>query len=898
MMRRVGSRAGARWRTLTGSAAAAAVGLGLLVCLCTLLAVVGPRAFAQSRTGAFRQLVATAPATDKAVIGSVSDASLGVADPLGLNAGQIERTKRLLAGNLLGLPLSPAAADWSSLTTPVLAVTGYGSSAMAALPPKLELSYRDALARNVRVITGRLPGGKAGRGPTMILQAAVTEATAHRFGLRVGSRLQLPGTSIVLAVTAIVQPRDPAAPFWTVDQLVAAPQLQDPLTHHPYWLGGVFIPADAVAALQSQLNAGAAQVTWMFPLAVGKLTAAQATQLQSTLAGALATAGHITVGGGQGGVPIPVVITLTSDTGQLIASFEADAAAAGSVLDLFSVSLAVLAAVVVLLGGWLVAEQRRQDFAVLRARGASRRQLALAVLRGTAVLAVPAAAAGTALAVALTPSGSVALSWWLAGLVLLAALAGPVVITVRMHRGYAATVRPDQPPGRLPAARRLVIEAGLVLCAAGGLLVLRARGGGASGDVYASAAPVLLAVGVAVVVLRVYPPLVRGVLRLTSQRAGPTAFLGLARAARTSASATLPAFAMVLALALVSFGGMVRSAVLRGEVAASWQQAGADAVISEPAAVSAPLQRAVAAVPGVQQLAAVGVTTASAAGGRQFFVLAVDPGQYAALLAGAPLPQPPPEFTAPATVGAVPALASPSLAAQLSHGPVAVLVADRSLHARVVGKAASMSAISDLSGEFLVLPRQALGDAAPLSNTLLVRGAGLNDAALRAAVARYGPGGAVVFRSGLLAGLAGAPLQHGAYLALGLGAAAAACCCLLVLLLSLLLSASSRRLALARMATMGLSAGQARLLGVVELLPELVAVLAGGLACAVALVPLTAPALSLSVFTGSGGSVPVRVDPAWLAAAGGGLVVLAIVILTGQTLLTDRNAARSLRMGE
>ncbi len=76
-----------------------------------------------------------------------------------------------------------------------------------------------------------------------------------------------------------------------------------------------------------------------------------------------------------------------------------------------------------------------------------------------------------------------------------------------------------------------------------------------------------------------------------------------------------------------------------------------------------------------------------------------------------------------------------------------------------------------------------------------------------------------------------------------------------MLLLSLLLSASSRRLALARMATMGLSAGQARLLGVPELLPE-------------------------------------------LAAAGGGLVVLAIVILTGQTLLTDRNAARSLRLGE
>ncbi|MGB6456729.1 MAG: FtsX-like permease family protein, partial [Streptosporangiaceae bacterium] len=689
--------------------------------------MVGPRAGAQLRTSAYRQLIASAPATDKVVTGSVSDTTLGVDEPLGLDAGQIERTKVRLAKHLHTLPLSAARADWSGLTTPFLALTGYGPLAVAKLPPTLELSYRDALARNVRVIAGKLPAGRPGAGSTVILQAAVTGATARRFGLTVGSRLQLPGTGIALAVTAIVEPRDPATPFWTVDPVVATPQLENP-AHAPYWAGGFFIGADAVRALQTRVNVGEVQVTWMFPLAIGRLTAAQASQLQSTLTGALATAGHIILSGSSqsGAPPPPVVITLSSGTGQLIAGFEAEAAAVGTVLDLFSVSLAVLAAVVVLLAGWLLTEQRRQELAVLRARGASRRQLALAVLRGAAVSAVPGAAAGAAVAVVVIPANPVALSWWLAGLVVLSALAWPVAVTVWTHRVYAAPARPDQPPGRLSSVRRWVVEATLVTVAAGALLVLRYQGLGAAGDFYASAAPVLLATGVAVVVVRVYPPLARGTLRLRGQRASAATFLGLARAARVSAAAVLPAFALVLALAVVSFAGMVRGAVVSGQVSTSWQQAGADAVISLPGTVSDALQRKVAAVPGVQHVAVAGIATVEATGGRQLDVLAVDPDQYAALLAGTPLPQPPPAFTAATKFGAVPALAAPGLAVQLGTAPVGVLIAGHHIQARVLGQAASMSALTDLSGDYLVLPRPALGDAAPRPSTLLVGGPDLD----------------------------------------------------------------------------------------------------------------------------------------------------------------------------
>jgi putative ABC transport system permease protein len=921
--RRVGRALAARWRALTGAASAATIALGLLACLCTALAVAGPRADGELRTDALSKLIAAAPAANKTVLASTQDGTLS--SPAGLSASQLLRGTQQLRRNLRGLPLSPAADDWSSLTTPLLAVTDDAPTLPATLPPKLELSYRDTLASNVRLIAGRLPAGQAGSGAATVLQAAVTVATARRFGLDVGSRLALPGTSLLLAVSAIVQPRDSSALFWTADPAAAAPQLIT-VGQNDYWIGGVFIGPGALGALLNNVNLATTQVTWTFPLDLSALTAAQASLLQRQLAAALATAGRfnvaavpITVGRLPAGLKhvrfrqtspavhsllIPLTVALSSGTPALLNGFESEAAAAGNVLNLLAVSLAVLAAVVVLLGGWLLAEQRRPDFAVLRARGAARRQLAGLVLAVSAVTAVPGAVVGAAVAVTLTPSAPAALSWWLAGLVVVAALAGPVAVTARTHRGYAAAVRPDAPPARLSTARRLVVEVMLVAAAAGGLVVLREQSD-ARGDLYASAAPALLAVGVAVLVLRLYPLLVRGVLRLMGQRAGPAAFLGLVRAARVSASATLPAFAMVLALALVSFAGMVRGSVLRGEVAASWQQAGADAVIAGPGPVTAALQRSVAAVPGVRHVAAAGVVTGGlgSAGTAQFDVLLVDPAQYSGLVAGSPLPPVPGQFTATSAArgpaGPVPVLASPGLAAQLGHGTVTVLLnAVQLVTVRVVGQAADMSAVFPSTGGYLVLARQAAARLRVAPDSLLVTGQSLNESALQAAVSRHDAGATIVFRSALLTRLAAAPLRQGAYLALALGAAAAACCCLLVLLLSLLLSASARQLTLARMTTMGLSGAQARLLSVVELLPQLLAVLAGGLACALALVPATGPALSLTAITGYASSVPVQIEPLWLVAVGAGLLVLAILTLTSQTMLTDRNAPRSLRLGE
>jgi putative ABC transport system permease protein len=898
-----------RWRLVTGAASATAIAFCIVALACTLVAVAGPRASTQLDTKAFRQLAATTPAADKTVMGTLDADTLGTALNKLVGAAQIDVVQADLRQHLENtLPLAPAAADWDGLTTPFTGFA-YHPGKSGTQGGQLELVYRDNFSKNVHVVAGSLPAGLPASGPDTVrtVQIAVTAATAKRFNLRVGSEVLLGDTGIDLKVTGIVAPVDQrAAPFWTIDPVAAAPVLVQPQFGEPYWQGGAFVSAAQVGVLQNRFVASNIQVIWTFPLALDNLTAAQANRLAVDLPAALSTAGQLTFQGGD-----TASVGMSSGALNMIGEFAAQEVAVGNLLNLMSVSLAVVGAAVVLLVAWLMAEKRREEFAVLRARGASRRQLAWAAFVGSAVAALPGAAAGFVLAVAALPGAQPALSSWLAALTVLVALAGPVVITVRMHRGYAAASRPDQPTGRISTLRRLVVEAGLALGSVGGLIALRHQGAVApqGGDLYASAAPILAAIPVAIVMLRLYPLLVRPLLRLAARRTGVTAFLGLARAARVSATAVLPAFAMVLALSLVSFAGMVRGAVIRGEVAQSWQAVGADAAVSLPNSISAAQQHAIARLPGVQRSVPVAISTAQSGPGAALSVVFADPAQYAALLAATPFGHVPARFAnwhggaGSHAQGPIPALVSPGLTTRLVDKTVTLDTQfGQRLRVQGVGAGPAMSQVQGITGlnvgGYVVVPASAASRFAPPPSTMLVVGSSLDGGALAAVVAKWHVAGAsVVRRAQLLSALERAPLQRGAYAELALGGAAAAIGCLLVLLLTLMLSGQSREMTLARATTMGLSAAQGRALALIEALPQILSVIVGGLVSALALVPLVGPTLGLSVFTGSAASVPVRIEPAWLAGTAIGLLVLAIATVTGQMVLASRQAPRSLRIG-
>ena len=402
----------------------------------------------------------------------------------------------------------------------------------------------------------------------------MTTDTAARLGLRVGSRLDA-GT-VELVVTGIIRPADPAAAFWTQSAAAASPVLAQGSSAQQYWSGAVFIGAGALPLIESALGPSEIEVTWVYAAALGGLNAAAASNLDASL-DSMASSGATFLTSG-----IPITAAVTSQIPTILAPFVAGESAAAPVLELLYVSLAVLGAVVVLLGARLVAQRRAAEFTLMRARGAALYQLGWLVLRASVIVAAVAGGAAAVLAISLTPGDGDAVSWWLAGLTIAVTLAGPLLISVVPQRvASPVTERPRRRAGgRSRAVRRIVVETLLVAVAVGGLVVLRDQGlsSGSSG-LYTSAAPVLLAIGVAVVVLRCYPPLVRELARIAGRSRGVVAFVGLARATRTPPGSVLPSFALVLVLAMVAFPDMIAASVTQAQVAASWQQVGADAII-------------------------------------------------------------------------------------------------------------------------------------------------------------------------------------------------------------------------------------------------------------------------------------------------------------------------------
>jgi putative ABC transport system permease protein len=461
--------------------------------------------------------------------------------------------------------------------------------------------------------------------------------------------------------------------------------------------------------------------------------------------------------------------------------------------------------------------------------------------------------------------------------------------------------------GRRPAARRIIVEIALVAASVGGLVVLRNEGlsSGNSG-LYTSAAPVLVAIPVAIVLLRCYPLLARELARIAGLTRGVVAFVGLARATRTPPGTVLPAFALVLVLAMVAFPDMVSTSVTRSQVAESWQQVGADAIIQAPSdqVIPAGLQARISSVPGVVSTASAEVDAALLNSETEMSVMYVDPAQYAAVIKQAPGPRFPVAALSgySAQSGAiVPAVATAAAAAQLpATAQVSVNAGASTITIRRVGQTGVPGvpgAVGVGPGITVIVPAQASSSFAP--NVLLVAGPGLDAARLSADVSRALPGASVTFRAAALAALTTAPVPQAAQTDLTQGMAAAAGFGALVLLLSLLLTAWTRDMTLARLATMGLRRWQAQLLQATETLPPVIAAAIGGVACAWLLVPLVGSSLNLAAFAGTGSAAAVTLAVVPLVGSAVGLVLAALLVLALQAVITyHRGSARALRISD
>ncbi|MEW1641677.1 FtsX-like permease family protein [Streptomyces sp. NPDC091219] len=772
------------------------------------------------------------------------------------------------------------------------------------LPAHVHPATQSDLAGHATVRQGRLPrasGQVTARTPEV--EAAVTAATADALHITVGAVIHVPGEErapLAVRVTGILTPRDPGGAYWSTQPLLRTPTLVAlPTPDRPkYWLGALLLAPDAAPAL---LGTTAAPVPyWQLAPDPAALHAHDLDRLRTAVAAL------------ESGPGLQLARTYTTpdtdvSTGldDVFTSFGQLRSGVRPLTAVAAFGTGTVAVVVLLMTGALAADRRRTELALLRARGASLRGLTARLFAETAVIAVPAGAVGLTVALLAVPAGRAGHALWAALAVTLVASAALPVRAALTHR----TVRVHGPREDVttlrPSRRRTVAELTLLVPAAGAVEALRRSGtSGAAGNQLVSLAPVLVGVIAALVLVRGYPFLLRGLTRPAGRLRGVVAHLSLARAGRTSASAVLPLLALLTALTTAAFGGSVLAGVSDARDHAALLAVGADARLDATAPLPSRLPDRIRRLPGVRGLAEVSVTDdAKPLDGLEAVPLVgADPAAYGELASRTGLGAfPQGQLRRPARSDAVlPALASPSVASAYGTRPFLVRLPDTSaVTVRIVLVRDATPALS--GADFLVVDRTGLPGTAARPTSLLVTGARVSGAALRSAA---GSAAGVTVRAEQRARYVDSPLQSGAGRVYAAAVAAGAGYAVLALLLALLRAAPERAALLARLRTMGLTRAQGRRLLVLESLPQALLAAAGGALTGWATIRLLAPGVDLtSVALASAqsplGEAHLRTDPVSLTVPALGVLVVAVGVAGVQAWWSGRRGSvRELRAGD
>ncbi|WP_030248592.1 membrane protein [Streptomyces sp. NRRL S-455] len=851
---------GAPWvRTRLRTAPWSAVAFGVLVLVTAFLAAVLPRAVEAYETDGLREAVATA-APGSTVL-ELRAPQPGLERPDEARADEVRPEALAVvdraARALLPEPLraDPAESAYGLRTGKSLEGLDASLPRPDGLPPRFTLFAQSGAAGHATVREGRLPAaGASVTEGTRVVEGAVTAETARTLRLRAGSTLTLagfPDGPLTVRITGVLEPRHPQRSYWSAEPVLRTPALSSDNARPPryYWEAGVLLAPGAAPALLG--GQGEPEKYWRFAPATGRLTAADASALVDAVASLEDGPGLVRMRGAAG-----PTAQLSTGLEEVVGAYTETREAITPVVAVAAFGIAAVAVIVLVMSGGLAAARRDAELALLRARGASLGGVAGRLLAESAVPAVPAAAGGLLLAV-LVVDGARPLPSVLgaSAVALLACAALPVRAVVAHRRPRAHQERDDLAHAR-PGGRRTVAELTLLVLAAGSVTALRRRGTDGAGDLLVSAAPVLVGLVAALLLVRLYPLPLRWAAGPAGRLRGVVGFLSLARAGRSPAAvATLPLLALLTALTTAAFGGSVLTGVADARDRAALLETGADARIdtADGAPLPAGLARAVRDVAGVRQVTAVGVGFASERAPDDtpsLMVVGVEPDTYAGLARRTGLGG----FAAErlrAGGGVLGAVASPEVAERLGRAPRRIWTDGGAVTVRITAVRPATPAVPE--GEFLLV------DAAGLSGfggpaRLLAAGAAIDAKALRAAVRGAGSNLSVTLRAEERAALADSPLQAGAERIYVWAVAAGAGYALLALMLGMLRSAPERAAMLARLRTLGLTTRQGRHLLGLEALPPALLAAGGGLAAGWATVGLLAPGIDLDRLALAGAS--------------------------------------------
>jgi len=741
---------------------------------------------------------------------------------------------------------------------------------LAGGPPRPAVSEADSA---IEVVGNRSPWP---------VQVGLSDADAAALRVRPGARIPVQderGNVKNVQVSGIFRAEDSADPGWR-----RAPWLLRPVTGADgagsTRLGGLLsaesLPDARLAFDQDQLQ----RVVWFSPDPAA-LTGESARSLTAAIAARKASSGS---SGSR-----DAVLRWETQLDTVLRTVRSQVGAASGQASVLLVGVLVTAVLTLLLAADLLVRRRASALIAARHRGAALPDLGAELLLESTVVALAAAAAGFAVAAAITPG----VSWrWALPVVLAGAAAGPVFGTLTAARATRARRIPANRSARrlvrrTGQLRRATVEAAVLVAAAGALVTLRqggilgvdAAGAGSGpdgGSALPASAPTLGVLAGTLLLLRLLPAGNRLVLRQALRSRRPLAVFGAARAASTSAR-VLPLLVLVTSTALASFALTLQATGAEGLADGAWRTVGADARldISAEAAASTPAVAAlVAAAPGVRQVVTAEVTDSSRIVADSTVtpsrLVVVDAAAFQRLLAATPLPDEPAlGRLAASRNGDLPALVRsrdgslrPGMRLQLRREDAPTI------HLTVVGTA---PVVGDAEDVVLVDAAGAAAAGLPVvRNTMWVAGPGAERAVAASTIAAH-----TVFRSDVLRERRGAPLSSAL---LGLAWASAASLLALGLLgfaLAAAAEAPDRWQTLTRLRTLGLRPRDARWVAAGELLPPVAVAAVGGPLLGALLARLTLGPLELRLLTGQAAD-PAPVPP-WWALGLVGVVVLAMV---------------------
>lgn len=791
------------------------------------------------------------------------------------------------------------------VTTPPARVEVHAPESATDVLPTIDPYWTET----VRVVEGEAPAPAVvpeTPGEPLVIDVMLAATSAETLGWAVGDvtgsqaarGASATGPQVSYRLSGVYEPIDPGAPVWAHHRAALEPEVFDDWDRGQVLTVAAYVEPNSWPALAPVIGWPVETRLW-FPVDVSDARAEFTEPLRDGLSRFIAAAPALASGAAADPTRTlvsPILTTGSIDVLDRVADRHTSSSAVMAIVAAgpLGVALAVLA----LAARLMVERRRRTALALIGARGASPLQLRLLMVVEGLLLGLPAAALATVLIRQFVDGRGGTAGWLLPAAV---GLAPAVLLPLAARPKGLRSVRRDLGLARPSRARKLV-EGLAVGAAVASAAALNARGldagDGAGVDPLTAATPLLLALAVSVLVMRLYPRPMAAMGRMLGGRRGTVAYLGTARAVRDPVAGFVPMLALVVGLSIAAFSTVVWATTERGIEGTAWQQVGADVRVSGSSLTEAELA-AVRELPGVAAVAPV-VTT-----GPTLFkvgtidnripLFVVDVAELAQVRAGGSALDPLPDgLTTLGPDGAVPLLVADGT---VDDGATGTLTLSERLDAVVAGTADSIPGLTTGS-QWMLADRGVLEEAGvtiiPPRLTLV----DLNDSASAAAVAGAVGTRTVTTPDSALADLRG-PVNDGTARAIVGAIALTGLLCAAAVVLTMVVGAPSRGRLLSQLRTLGLSGRQGEGLVVWEAAPVAAVALVTGLLLGVGLPWAVLSGVDLRSLTGGGEQPAVHLPIGLLGAVTLGFVLVVgvavvVAVLTGRRLAP----ASVLRMGD